>query len=168
MGGDKATKSSNLEHRHSRSHTPKPFDNSLLSSRLSTKQTTNSSTFQYSSSDRFHVPPSTPTPIRFASTPLINQPAAETQPHCQLISQTLTLLASHHISLPPSAEQDLINLLNMHDLRAQGIARGRDISRLAIRKKDERIQALIGRIEVLEAERAGWRVARLKREGDPG
>lgn len=57
-------------------------------------------------------------------------------------------------------------LLNTHDLRTQGIARGRDISRLAIKKKEERLQALIGRIEVLEAEREGWRVAQLKREGD--
>jgi hypothetical protein len=164
MGGNQERKGSNLEDRHSKSPTPNPFDDSSLSSRLSTQLTADSSTPQFSPDDGLHLPPSTPTPIRFASTALINQPAAETQSYCQLVSQTLTLLASHHITLPASVKQDLITLLNTHDLRAQGIARGRDISRLAIRKKDERIQALIGRIVVLEAEREGWRVARLKQE----
>jgi hypothetical protein len=164
MGGEQERRGSSLEHKHSQPSAPKPFDDSSLSSHLSTPQTAGRSTLQFSPDDGRHLPPSTPTPIRYASTALLNQPAAETESYCQLVSQTLTLLASHHITLPASAKQDLITLLNTHDLRAQGIARGRDISRLAIRKKDERIEALIGRIEVLEAERESWRVARLKQE----
>lgn len=110
--------------------------------------------------------PSTPTPTRFNSTPRTHakQPqsqtsAADAYQQCPLVSETLTLLDSHHISVPSNAKEDLVNLLNTHDLRTKGIIRGRDISRIAIKKKEERIQELVGRIDVLEAEREAWKAS---------
>lgn len=114
-----------------------------------------------------HAPyPATPTPNRF-STPLTvlresAPPSTSSHLQCPLVSQTLALLESHHIALPSKAKDDLINLLNTHDLRTKGIIRGRDISRLAIQKKEERIQELQGRIDTLESEREAWRAARMK------
>ncbi|PGH14668.1 hypothetical protein AJ80_05849 [Polytolypa hystricis UAMH7299] len=118
--------------------------------------------------NRPDITPSTPTPVRFHSTPLSKPPPGDTKDMCPLVSQTLTLLSSYNTSLPPPAKQDLITLLNTHDLRTQGIARGRDISRSAIKKKDEKIQALTGRIEVLEAEREAWRMKGFKGPGGQG
>lgn len=109
-------------------------------------------------------PPPTPTPMRYTSTPLMNrhQTRSQYQQHSQLINQTLTLLEAHRISLPEETKSDLINLLNTHDLRTLGIMKGRDISRLAIKTRDEKIQELLGRIETLEAEKEAWRAGSLK------
>lgn len=50
-------------------------------------------------------------------------------------------------------EQQLVELLNKHDLRTQGIAKGRDITRLALSNKERKIAELEARIVGLEAER---------------
>ena len=115
-----------------------------------------------------HAPyPATPTPTRFSTTPLTTlrdsgPPSSLSHVQCPLVSQTLALLDSHHIALPPKARDDLISLLNTHDLRIKGIIRGRDISRLAIQNKEERIQELQGRIDTLESEREAWRAAGMR------
>lgn len=105
--------------------------------------------------------PPTPTPSRFAPTPLINRSATQEPAKLQLVSQTLGVLDSHHINLPPEAKKDLVDSLNAHDLRTLGILKGRDISRLAIKKREERIQELQGRISALEAEKEAWRASAL-------
>ncbi|EAS37000.3 uncharacterized protein CIMG_02354 [Coccidioides immitis RS] len=102
------------------------------------------------------LPPPTPTPARFASTPLMRGYSLRSQhqqQHCKLISDTLGLLESHHISLPEKARNDLVNLLDTYDLRTLSITKGRDVSRMAIKTRDARIKELRGRIECLEAER---------------
>jgi hypothetical protein len=55
--------------------------------------------------------------------------------------------------LPTEARDDLVALLERHHLKAQGIMRGREISRVALKKKDEQIHDLNKRIEGLESER---------------
>jgi hypothetical protein len=50
-------------------------------------------------------------------------------------------------------EQQLVELLNKHDLRTQGIAKGRDITRLALGNKEQKIAELEARIAGLETER---------------
>lgn len=102
--------------------------------------------------------PSTPTTARFGPVLSSSAPHSDTKQHPPLISQTLTLLSSHNIDLPPVAHKDLVSLLNGYDLRAQGIIKGRDVSRMAIKKREERIQELNRRIEVLEAEREAWKM----------
>lgn len=68
--------------------------------------------------------------------------------------------------LPLDLEKELIELLTKHDLRTQGIARGRDITRMALAKKDVRIAELEARVSSLETENETSRavIARLKRD----
>ncbi|OAX78990.1 hypothetical protein ACJ72_06694 [Emergomyces africanus] len=127
--------------------------------------------------------PSTPTPIRFNPTPLFhgdNQqelpatappilPSTSTsttgpQKTGTIVSQTLSLLAKHDILMTPAAKRELVSLLNMEYLRTQGIIKGKDILRAAVQSRDAQIQRLRGRIEVLEAEREGFRLGRMSRD----
>ena len=55
--------------------------------------------------------------------------------------------------LPAEVEQKLIELFNKHELRTQGIIKGRDITRLALSSKERKIAELEARIASLEAER---------------
>ncbi|KAK2806944.1 hypothetical protein FQN51_005746 [Onygenales sp. PD_10] len=119
--------------------------------------------------------PHTPTPIRFNPPPppsttsltstRTSTSISSTTPGT-IVSQTLALLTKHSINMSPAATQELVALLNTHHLRTQGIMKGRDISRLAIKTRDERIRALMGRVEGLEAEREAWRVGRLRGRGE--
>ncbi|PGH13078.1 hypothetical protein AJ79_03915 [Helicocarpus griseus UAMH5409] len=79
-----------------------------------------------------------------------------------IVSQTLSLLSKHDIRMPPAAKRELVALLNTHHLRTQGILRRRDVTREALRSRETMIQRLRGRIEVLEAEREGLRLGRLR------
>lgn len=55
--------------------------------------------------------------------------------------------------LPAEVEQNLIELFNKHELRMQGIVRGRDITRLALSSKEKKIAELEARIASLEGNR---------------
>ncbi|KIW22678.1 uncharacterized protein PV07_10952 [Cladophialophora immunda] len=68
-----------------------------------------------------------------------------------LASEALDILRGTSIS--PEVERELVDLLNRHDLRTQGIIKGRDITRLAVQAKDKRIAELQARISALEAEK---------------
>ena len=72
-------------------------------------------------------------------------------PPSDLASSALNILSP--IPLPSAIEAELVDLLNKHDLRTQGIAKGRDITRLAVKSKDTKIAELQMRIAALEAER---------------
>jgi hypothetical protein len=71
----------------------------------------------------------------------------------QLAAEALKILRTSTSQLSTQAENDLVELLNKHDLRTQGIAKGRDITRLAVHAKDKKIAELQSRIEALEAEK---------------
>jgi hypothetical protein len=66
----------------------------------------------------------------------------------------------------PDAEEELVHLLDKHDLRTQGIAKGRNITRIALGKKEKKIAELEARIAGLEAERETSKavIAHLKRD----
>ena len=71
-------------------------------------------------------------------------------------TSTLTNEVMHELSglpLPPEKLSSVRSLLTKHDLRTQGVTRGRDISRVAIKTKDARIAELEAKIAGLEAER---------------
>ena len=68
-----------------------------------------------------------------------------------LASEVLSLL--HGVQLSEDIERNLIELLNKHDLRTQGISRGRDITRVAVQAKETKIAELQARIATLEGER---------------
>lgn len=99
------------------------------------------------------IPPSaevsmTPTPSRYT-----NALSGDSQEEfSEFAGSALKLLESHRVVLPRKAQNDLLSLLNSHDLKTKGIIRGRDISRLAIKKKDEQIMRLNERIQSLESQ----------------
>jgi hypothetical protein len=67
--------------------------------------------------------------------------------------EALKILESHKVVVPKQAQDELLALLNKHDLKTKGIIRGRDISRIALKKKDETIMRLNERIASLESQR---------------
>jgi hypothetical protein len=93
-----------------------------------------------------------------------SQPVAKDWFNSTLAAEALEILAP--IPLNSTVEAQLVALLNRHDLRTQGIAKGRDITRLAIQSKDKKIAELQARIAGLEAERETSRtvIAHLKQD----
>jgi hypothetical protein len=86
------------------------------------------------------------TPVRGKSLGGILPPAKSS-----LMADALSILERSKLS--SDIEQKLVELLNKHDLRTQGICRGRDITRLALGNKEKKIAELEARIAGLEAER---------------
>ncbi|OAP64003.1 hypothetical protein AYL99_03230 [Fonsecaea erecta] len=89
--------------------------------------------------------PST-TPANRATQHFLPEPEPST-----LASEVLDILRGSRID--PAVERELVDLLNRHDLRTQGIIKGRDITRLAVQAKDKKIAELQARIATLEAEK---------------
>jgi hypothetical protein len=81
---------------------------------------------------------------------LLGQSQVEPE-HSSLATEALAILKDSHLG--SKIEQDLVDLLNKHDLRTQGAIKGRDITRLAVQAKETKIAELQARISVLEAER---------------
>ena len=98
------------------------------------------------------VPPSslefskTPTPVRFGASPA----AGEDKASSELIAQAAEILERNKVVMSEKAKGELMDLLQKHDLKMKGIARGRDISRIALKKKDDQIKALNERVAMLE------------------
>lgn len=106
----------------------------------------------------------TPTPNRFKDPPVpfslnpqdgedMTAPQPAGQDTASLSNQVFALLFSAHITLTDPTKQSLQDLLSRHDLRTQGIIKGREISRLALKDKNLKIAELQGRIGELEGER---------------
>lgn len=85
-----------------------------------------------------------------------------------LTNEALATLAG--TSVPPSVLSKLRGILSKHDLKTQGIAKGRDISRLALKAKEAKIVELQARIASLEAEKEVDRsvIRGLRWEGETG
>lgn len=92
------------------------------------------------------APDTTPTPVRFRD-------ALAESTTSELTDDVFSTLKTASITLTCDAAARLKGVLTKHDLRTQGIAKGRDISRLAIKAKDAKIVELQARISALEAER---------------
>lgn len=88
-------------------------------------------------------PAETPTHGRFKEIPLGGD--------SELATEVLAALSS--IAVDAETRDAVKTVCNKNALRTQGIAKGRDISRLAIKAKDGKIAALQARIAALEAER---------------
>ncbi|KAJ5372321.1 Zinc finger GRF-type [Penicillium concentricum] len=65
----------------------------------------------------------------------------------------LDILEKHSVVLPNKAHDEVVSLLDRQDLKTQGIIRGRDMTRLALKKKDDDIKKLQDRVSNLEAQR---------------
>ncbi|KAL4870861.1 hypothetical protein BDV12DRAFT_165388 [Aspergillus spectabilis] len=95
----------------------------------------------------------TPTPKRYknaVSTGVAESPLASS---IELAVQVSQILEGHGVAVPKAAQEELKNLFGRHEMKMKGIIRGRDISRIAIKTKDEQISRLNERIAQLEAQR---------------
>ncbi|KAL4897637.1 hypothetical protein BDV59DRAFT_168160 [Aspergillus ambiguus] len=90
----------------------------------------------------------TPTPSKYR-----NALAADSEDTSELARQVVKVLESHGTVVPRRAMEELTALLNRHDLKMKGVVRGRDISRAAVKKKENEISILNERIASLEAQR---------------
>ncbi|KAJ5766604.1 uncharacterized protein N7511_004220 [Penicillium nucicola] len=70
-----------------------------------------------------------------------------------LSKSLLDVLDKHSVVLPSHAQKEMVSLLNQHDLRTKGISKGRDMSRMLLKKRDEEILRLKERISHLEAQK---------------
>ncbi|KAJ5210485.1 Zinc finger GRF-type [Penicillium cf. griseofulvum] len=70
-----------------------------------------------------------------------------------LAKSLLGILEKHSVVLPNKAHDEVVSLLNRQDLKTQGIIRGRDMTRVALKKKDDDIKKLQDRVSNLEAQR---------------
>jgi hypothetical protein len=97
-------------------------------------------------------PSNTPTPSRFrdAAEPANTRPEA-TKLNFDISEEVMDLLKDQRLDEPTSS--NLKELLNKHALRISGIAKGRDITRIALKAKDVKIAELQQKISALEAER---------------
>lgn len=91
-------------------------------------------------------PPETPSPQKFKDA-LVNPNDGVSS----LTNEVLAHLSS--VSIPSDRLSTLRSILSRHDLKAQGVAKGRDISRLALKAKEAKIVELQSKIVRLEAER---------------
>lgn len=101
-----------------------------------------------------------------AETPMRGKSQGSRPPltNSSLAVDALMILEGSRITV--EVEHKLVELLNKHDLRTQGISKGRDITRLALANKDKKIADLEARITGLEAERETGKavIAHLKRD----
>src|SRR4029077_13270329 len=97
-------------------------------------------------------------PVRVSATPTSSQTidglsAPPSSPDAlSLTNDVMALLDRHDVALPEDATGELTLLLNKHDKKMQGIQRGREISWLALKKKDDQISSLEERNRRLESD----------------
>ncbi|EFR02225.1 hypothetical protein MGYG_05228 [Nannizzia gypsea CBS 118893] len=114
--------------------------------------------------------PTTPTPSRFTTSPLFYHSAEKVNKrsqYCETAAKAFGILEAHKINVTPKAKEELAEFLDRNDLKTLGIIKGRDISRLAIKSRENRIEALESRISVLEAERESWKALSFKPGNKP-
>lgn len=98
-----------------------------------------------------------PTPQTASSSATIDTPSNPSRHSPSLASDILPRVQAQ---VSVSTLHDIEEILQRHELRLSGIVRGRDVSRLALRKKDTEIAELKSRIARLEREAELARVMR--------
>ncbi|KAI9790150.1 MAG: hypothetical protein M1816_005350 [Peltula sp. TS41687] len=96
---------------------------------------------------QFLTPSVTPTPSRFRDIGSIGSGEDSS------LSEEILEILDKSCLLSKDIREKIKNICNRHSLRTQGIAKGRDLSRLAIKTKEVKIAELQGRIASLEAEK---------------
>ncbi|MCJ1388101.1 hypothetical protein MMC18_000945 [Xylographa bjoerkii] len=111
-------------------------------------------------------PATTPTPQRFRA------PADRDAAASALEREILDALRESGVGLGADAQAALRGVCERWELRLRGVQKGREVVRAAVRRKEERIGELVGRVEGLEREREAGRAVvrslRGGREGDGG
>lgn len=101
-----------------------------------------------------NLPPPTPATAAKSPSPPSKHKDALSNPadsSSSLTSEALATLSA--VKVPPEALSKLRSVLSKHDLKTQGISKGRDISRLALKARDAKLAELQAKIQSLEAER---------------
>jgi hypothetical protein len=93
-------------------------------------------------------PSITPTPNRFRDASATSE---SSQQNYDITDEVIDLLKDQHIAEETAAS--LRTLLNRHALKISGIAKGRDITRVALKSKDGKIAELQQKVTALEAAR---------------
>lgn len=89
----------------------------------------------------------TPTPVRFRG---VGFGADGEELEEGLAVTAVKILEKNQVEVTKQAKDELVDMLNKYELKLKGIARGRDISRIALKKKDDQIKELNERIARLE------------------
>ncbi|KAL4882785.1 hypothetical protein BJY04DRAFT_216881 [Aspergillus karnatakaensis] len=95
----------------------------------------------------------TPTPKRYRDAAGAIIPESPLASSVELAAQVSQILQGHGVVVPKAAQDELKELLKRHELKMKGVIQGRDISRNALKAKDEQIRSLNERITQLEAQR---------------
>ncbi|KAL4782048.1 hypothetical protein BJX76DRAFT_349668 [Aspergillus varians] len=92
----------------------------------------------------------TPTPTRYKNTGagVGESPLASSS---DLEAQVSQILEGHGVDIPVGAREELRELFNRHEMKTKGFVRGRDISRIMLRNKDQQIAGLNAKLAMLEA-----------------
>lgn len=97
-------------------------------------------------------PTGTPTPTRYRESTVASDINSQTsQNSYDLTDEVLELLKDQHIDDDTTA--NLKQLLSRHSMKISGIAKGRDITRVALKAKETKIAELQQKISALEAQR---------------
>jgi hypothetical protein len=93
----------------------------------------------------------TPTPSRYTNA--LSADSGSPGQISEPAGQALKLLEGNGVMVSRRAQNDLVSLLNAQDLKMKGIIRGRDITREALKKRDEQIMRLNEKVQSLESQR---------------
>lgn len=94
------------------------------------------------------TPQVTPSPLRF------RDPSADTSsPGSALTIDVFAVLTDSSVTLPANLTSKLREVLTRHELRVQGVVKGREITRLALKAREAKVVELQATIASLEAER---------------
>lgn len=116
---------------------------------------------QLSASPWPKLPPSsaevclTPTPPKYPRQSIVasESPPQQTNTSTSLSHEALSLLESQNVVIPRSTQDELVALLDRHELRDRGIVLGRDVTRAALKQRDEENVKLRERIACLERQK---------------
>ncbi|OKL58111.1 hypothetical protein UA08_06723 [Talaromyces atroroseus] len=93
----------------------------------------------------------TPTPRRYKD--VLSAHGMSSTSLSDLSAKVFAIFDRHNVVVPTVARDEVSMFLDQQHLRAQGILRGREMSWMALKKKDGEIKSLKERIESLESER---------------
>ena len=96
----------------------------------------------------------TPTPTKYTN-PLTTSMSTNSPSHSQpasLAHQAITLLENKGVVIARSTQEELAAVLNRHEMKMQGVIKGRDVTRMALKKREEEVELLRERVDALEVE----------------
>ena len=131
---------------------PTPITGRIKDEDIFTSSTKGLKVHMRDGNDRFglHSPSATPTPSRFIDVSEVEDPLeGKSKNGYDIMEEVLELLKGQQVDEDTGAS--LRQLLGKHALKISGIAKGRDITRVALKAKDIKIAELQQKITVLEA-----------------